>query len=339
MIKNLPPETRNVLLTIYNNIWENQKYPEKWKEVITIPILKPNKNKTDPDSYRLISLSNSMSKILQKMVNKRLMWYIEKNNILNKNQSGFRNGRSTTDQIIQLDTEIQYAFQKKQHLIAVFFDIQKAYDMTWKHYILESLQQHGLNGNIMFYISNFLSNRKFQVKTNGCLSEKRTQENGVPQGEILSVTLFLLAMNKVTSFIPNNTKISLFADDIVIYTKGKNLSTIQRNLQRTISNMELWSASTGFKFSKTKTRAIHFCRLRKEHVKPVLKIEETPIKYENVAKFLGVTFDSKLNWETHIKNLKKECSQRLNLIKVIAHTKWGAQKESILNIYRALDKI
>ena len=83
-----------------------------------------------------------------------------------------------------------YRFVNKDHLVAVYFDLEKAYDTTWKYGIMKDLHDAGLRGHMPTFISKFLSNRKFSVRIGGTLSDIYDQEEGVPQGSILSVTLF-----------------------------------------------------------------------------------------------------------------------------------------------------
>ena len=128
------------------------------------------------------------------MVNERLIWYLEKNKFLSPYQCGFRNHRSTVDHLIRLETFIRNAFIKKHHVVAVFFDLQKAYDTTWKYGILSDLYEIGLRGNLPIFISNFLSDRTFQVLYATTLSDIYVQEEGVPQGAILSTTLLTLKL-------------------------------------------------------------------------------------------------------------------------------------------------
>lgn len=182
MIKNPPEVTLEYLLHIYNNIWANNIYPDKWREVTVLPIHKTNKGKTNPSHYRPIALANTMSKVLEKIINKRLIWHLEKHNLLHNQQCGFRKSRSTLDHIVTLISEVLSTFKNKQHLIAVTFDLEKAYDTCWKHYILKSLKEHKIGGNMFNYTKNFLSKRRFQVRFNNCLSDWKCQENGVPQG-------------------------------------------------------------------------------------------------------------------------------------------------------------
>ena len=125
------------------------------------------------------------------MVNERLVWYLEKNGLLAKQQCGYRSNRSTVDHLVRLETFIRDAFIHNQHLVAVFFDLQKAYDTTLKYGILNDLHSMGLRGNLPIFIGNFLSDRTFQIHLGTILSDKIFhQEEGVPQGAILSTTLF-----------------------------------------------------------------------------------------------------------------------------------------------------
>ena len=78
MIKILPPETLMHLLDIYNKIWEEGKIPKTWKHATIIPLLKEGKDPKDVRSYRPIALTNILCKIFERMVNKRLVWYLEK---------------------------------------------------------------------------------------------------------------------------------------------------------------------------------------------------------------------------------------------------------------------
>ena len=85
------------------------------------------------------------------MVNERLVWHLENNGLLDKQQCGYR----SVDHLVRLETFIRDAFIHNQHLVAVFFDSQKAYDTTWKYGILEDLHNMGLRGNLLIFIGNF----------------------------------------------------------------------------------------------------------------------------------------------------------------------------------------
>ena len=125
MLKHLPDTSLETLLNIFNYIWTTGKFPEDWTLATIIPIPKPGKDPAEPNSYRPIALTSCLCKTLERMINKRLTWFLESNNHISRFQSGFRSDRSTTDNLVRLETFIRDAFIKKEHVVAVFFWIWK----------------------------------------------------------------------------------------------------------------------------------------------------------------------------------------------------------------------
>lgn len=113
---------------------------------------------------------------MEKIINKRLLWYLETKQLLNKNQCGFRNDRCTLDVLTTVTTEIETAFTNKQHLIAVFFDIEKAFETVWNYRIIKKLQEMNAQGHTLHFIKNFLENRKFKTKFNGIISTEKNSK-------------------------------------------------------------------------------------------------------------------------------------------------------------------
>ena len=130
-------------MNIFNYIWTTGKFPEDWTYATIIPIPKPRKDPAEPNNYRPIPLTNLLCKTLERMINKRLTWFLESNNHISRFQSGFRSDRSTTDNLVRLGTFIHEAFIKKEHVVAVFFDLEKAYDTTWRYGILKDIHKLG----------------------------------------------------------------------------------------------------------------------------------------------------------------------------------------------------
>ena len=163
MLKRLPETSQYILLELFNNIWHTGDFPPSWSEATIIPLPKPDKDLTSPNSYRPIALTSCMCKTFERMVSSRLTWYLETNKILSNIQNGFRKQRSTTDQLVRLESFVREAFVRGEHVVSVFFDLEKAYDTTWKYGILKDLQDVGLKGRLPQFISNFLDNRHFKV--------------------------------------------------------------------------------------------------------------------------------------------------------------------------------
>ncbi|GBN43235.1 putative RNA-directed DNA polymerase from transposon X-element [Araneus ventricosus] len=130
MLQHLNEDSLSNLLRLFNRIWNENIYPSQWREALVIPILKPGKDATDPMNYRPIALTSCLSKTLERMINDRLVYELETQNLIPMHQSGFRKGRSTLDNAIYLETQIRNAFVRKAHLVSIFFDIEKAYDRT-----------------------------------------------------------------------------------------------------------------------------------------------------------------------------------------------------------------
>ena len=335
-LKQLPSCSLDFLLQAFNEVWVSGKFPTSWKQATIIPIPKPGKDNTDPSNYRPIALTSCLCKTLERMINTRLIWFLESNGLITNFQCGFRSKRSTVDHLVRLETFVREAFIKKEHLTVVFFDLEKAYDTTWKYGIMRDLSDFGLKGRLPHFIDNFLSNRNFKVRVGTTLSDLQGQEEGVPQGSILSVTLFSIKINNIVKALNPGVDCSLYVDDFLICYRSKHMHTIERQLQQCLNKIQKWALENGFKFSKTKTQCMHFCQLRGLHNDPVLKLDGVEIPVVDQYKFLGVIFDRKLSFIPHINYLKAKCHKALQLLRVVAHTDWGAYKSTLLKLYKSL---
>ena len=136
LLKHLPEDTLKILKEILNKIWTSTDFPHQWRAATVIPIPKPNKDHTDPLSYRPIALTSCLCKVLERMINTRFIWYLEKSGILDRSQCGFRKHRSTTDHLVSLERYLRDAFARRQQAVGLFFDLEKAYETTlaiWYH--------------------------------------------------------------------------------------------------------------------------------------------------------------------------------------------------------------
>ena len=335
MLKNLSESATALLLHIFNHIYQLNVFPTLWRKSILIPILKPNKTPIQCISYRPISLTSCVCKLMEKILNARLVHFLESQNLLSPFQFGFRKARSTLEPLTKLQSHIYEAFEQKNHTIAVFFDIQKAYDTAWRYNILRNIHDMGIRGHMANFIQNFLRNRFFKVKVGQNLSQEFCQEQGVPQGSVMSVTLFGIAINNIIQDLPNDINRSLFVDDLTIYCSSPSIQSIERRLQNAINKIVEFTKLTGFKISTEKTVAVHFHKKRRPQPEPVLQIHNVNINFQTEAKFLGMVFDKRLNFRQHIDSLRKKCLRSLNLLKILSKMQWGADRTSLLKIYRA----
>ncbi|GBN65330.1 putative RNA-directed DNA polymerase from transposon X-element [Araneus ventricosus] len=338
MLRHLNSTSLSNLLFLFNRIWTEQKYPSQSHEATLIPILKPGEDSSNPLNYRPIALISCLCKTLERMVNARLVFELEKQGYISSLQSGFRKGRSTFDNLVLLETQIRNAFVRRNHLVSIFFDIEKAYDRTWRYGILLTLFNFGFRGNLPIFLGNFLSHRTLRVRMRNFYSNHFIQAEGVPQGSVLSVTLFIVHLSQILHHLPSYVHGSLYVDDLQISCQGSNMNMIERQLQNAVNKLVAWCDNNGHTilFFAEKSRCVHFCRKRNVHLDPNIQIRNAPIPVVNEIRFWGVIFDRKVSFLPHIFHLRKKCERSLNILKVLSRTSWGADRTSLLRVYQAV---
>lgn len=337
MLKHLHPNAFSYLLDLFNQILKQGVYPAAWKTAIIIPIPKPDSDPLCISSYRPIALTSVLGKTLEKILNKRLIWFLESNDLLSTYQYGFRKGRSTLHAMADLQAQVNEAFLSNSYCYSIFFDIKEAYPRVWRHYICQKLHELGLRGNLPKVIQDFLSNRNLVVRIQDQLSSPLTIENGVPQGSVLSVFLFLVAINDITLNTHFPLTQRLFADDYSVSIISANYTRALRLLQLTLDNLSKWAAKYGFRFSTTKTKVLVFSKKKPiPFLNPPLLLDGIPIPQEDSVKLLGLHFDQRMTWIPHIKLLKAKCLRTLNILRYISHQKHGCSRRILLTLYRSI---
>ena len=334
LIQKLPKPATKLLLSFINQVWETGILPNAWRHSIVIPAIKPGKNPAQANSYRPISLTSTLCKIMERLVTDRLTYYLEKEKLITNLQSGFRKNRNTMDHILRLQNDINYQKHFKGYTLAVFLDFKSAFDMLWQKGLLIKLKKLGVLGKTFTFVEKFLENRTIQVRIGNKLSSKYPLQNGTAQGSIISPLLFSIMINDLPDVI-TNAKSSLFADDSCIFKSGRNLDQLESNIQKNLTAIEKWCNEWGFRLSTEKTVAVLFTNRQVDN-QVKLRINNNAIKIEKSAKFLGVIFDSKLTWNQHVQYIQDKCKKRLNLMRSISGQTWGASKKTLLTIYRSL---
>ena len=336
MIRNIPEATLEQLLNIYNECWTEGTFPSKWSRAILLPFLKPGQPPHSVGSYRPVALTSCLCKILEKIINARLVYFIEENSLFNEVQYGFRKMRGTEDVLARIEEAIYSAFSQKKKLYAIFFDIRKAYDTAWRYGILRTLKRFGVRGNMGNFIANFLKNRTFKVKVSDALSTGFPQDQGVPQGSVLSCTLFLIAMNEATSKLPVGVNATLYVDDLAIYMPCSYTPTATRILQRAVDGVSQWATENGFSLAPSKTVGCMFHRGKQHADPPLLTVKNEQIQFEKSVRFLGLIFHRRMNWREHIESLRTRCMRAMNVLKATSHLSWGGDRTTLLRLYRSL---
>lgn len=317
MLKHLPPNGKLALLEGINREWLNETLPETWRHSLVVAIPKNSGPASDVSSYRPIALTSCLSKITERMVNRRLISYLENNQLLDHRQHAFRSGFGTGTYFAAIGQILEDATKNDEHIEMVSLDLAKAYNRAWTPAVLKKLANWGFSGNLLAFVKNFLNGRTFQVLIGNHRSKIAKEETGVPQGSVLAVTLFLVAMSGVFLVLPKGVFILVYADDILLLVRGKHPKSLRRKLQAAVSAVAKWAKTEGFDIAAEKCARIHICT--SNHRPPgKIFINKAPIPTRNNVKILGVTFDRNLSFQTHFKNVKVSCRNRVNMIKCIS---------------------
>ena len=245
------------LKIIFQNILVSSSYPAMWKRANVVPIFKKG-DKQLIKNYRPISLLPICGKIFEKITFNNLYNYLNTKNLITKNQSGFRPGDSTTNQLLYLVNEIHKAFDDPKYLEvrAVFFD------KVWHDGLLFKLNQNGISGGLLKLFENYLHNRKQRVVLNGSYSSYSSIESGVPQGSVIGPLLFLVYINDFESNINSSNK--FFADDTMLFSVVKDSVKSVTDLNHDLDMISQWAHQWKMEFnpdpSKQATEVLFSCK-------------------------------------------------------------------------------
>ncbi|UYV85180.1 hypothetical protein LAZ67_X004830 [Cordylochernes scorpioides] len=340
MISNLGKNGKEKLLDIFNNSWKTGKLPQDWKTATIIPIKKLDKSADDPKNYRPISLTSICCKLMEKIILRRLTYHLDTRNLLPKEQYGFRKGHGTIDQLLFFTQKVKDAQNRKptNHTIAAFLDLTQAFDKVWKNKLITKLYKHfKIDGKAITWINDFLKNRYIRVKYNGTLSKTFKLYQGLPQGSVLSPTLFTLFIAGIEEKISHKTNIGLFADDIILWSSNTNWKKAERDLNKTLFHLEKFANKHKLEFNPQKSETCLFTTDKKLYkIRPKIILKEQHLQYNKHPKYLGYTLDPEINSSKHIEEVIRKGRDRLKILKYISGREWGADATTLKLTYTSL---
>jgi hypothetical protein len=332
LLKSISNTVVPVLSHIFNICMLRGIYPSALKIAKVIPLYKKG-DRTLPENYRPISLLPCVNKLLEKLIEKRLRLFLEKQNIFYDFQFGFRSGHSTSQALLEITNNIRSLLEKGQNVLGLYLDLKKAFD-TVNHNILKSkLLNYGIRGNCYDLLSSYLSNRVQMTYVNGVYSAKEFVSTGVPQGSVLGPLLFLIYINDIKNVV-TDVSIRLFADDTNIFMHDSDCVKLVFDAKNTLLKLKIWFdankltlhlGKTNFTIFHSKHRPNHECCNE-------FDIDGCSITRTDSTKYLGLIIDDMLSWKQHVTDL---CNKLVKYTGIFYRTKTHIPSNIAIQIYYA----
>lgn len=341
---------KNTLIPILNHIFNlcllTGTFPHVFKKALVHPIYKSG-DRHNINNYRPISVLSVLSKVLEKIINRRLVNFLSEKGILASNQYGFRSGRSTEDAVIELTTTIVRNFDRGLKTVGIFLDLSKAFDTVSIPILLDKLEQLGIRGSVNHLFGSYLSDRRQIVFVDNISSDEELITFGVPQGSVLGPTLFLVYINELCKLSLPNCNILTYADDTALLISGENWEKAQLLAEASLNVVLNWLSLNLLTLNVTKTKFITFSpTMRTQPTSFSLRahtcLTEDPnsclclcpaLERSLTVKYLGVYIDSTLSWTTHIEST---VSRVRKLIFVFKNLRSVADFSCLKTVYFAL---
>lgn len=302
-------------------------FPEKFKEAILKLIPKPSKPTTFVKNFRPISLLEVIGKIFEKLINSRLIYFLENNNKYDPRQQSYRKHRGTNTAIALIYETIATSQQDRQMCNVVLRDLSNAFDKIWHLGLKYKITKLGLPRIFTSLLCNFLDNRSVKIKINTFIGPKINLQSGVPQGSSLSPTLF----NIYTADTPTPTQSTYhsYADDVtqIIRQPGKSKAMLKRKTERAITELNNYEKQWKIKTNPTKFQILHISKINP----PPIEINGINIPYARDSKILGLKM-SRNGITGHIKDKIK--TARATLTKLKRFSKLSPKVK--IHLYKAL---
>ena len=341
MLKNLGPMSIQLILIIFNLclqlkvwIWENAEVIFLKKE--------GKKSYSLPGSYRPISITSYLGKLLEKILSVRAKKFLKKKNYHDPDQEGFTEMKNTIRYLNRLILGIKADLEKGKTVICLFLDFEKAFDSVWKKGLIVKLFKLGFKGRFLKLIDNFLSSRKVRLKVNGRTGESReSAEFGLPQGSVLSPILFkIFMMDFLEELNVDSTVVFKFADDgsvkITADTTEECLIQLQKILDAVNSWARKWRMVINCLPNKTEVICFGTAENNKNLVPKEFKLGDKKIKLVRSTKVLGIIIDEDLSFIEQSTDVYKKLTTRWNMIQLYCNRNWGFSQRVMVELIRTL---
>ena len=342
----------NRLLTIFQAILKYAIYHDPWKEFTTVVHRKPNKpDYESPKAYRPIALLSTTAKVLTSIVAENLSTIIEQHQLLPKTHFRGRPGRLTSDAIQYLVHKIKSAWREDKVVSVLFLDIEGAFPNAVKDGLIHNLKKRRIPTRIVNFVNQLLTNRKMRIKFDNYISDVFKIENGIRQGDHLSMILYII-YNADLLNLPDdlqNEDAMGHVDDIALLAIGKDFEETTLCLKNMMTKEEgslQLSREHNSRFKVNKSTILHLTRrtaadpdLAHGHIpleKPALELEGAIVQEAECYKYLGIQIDAKLRWKEQTQRAVANATKWLLQFRRLTKTSTGVNAKLMRQLYLAV---
>ena len=309
--KNINEVIAPIICDLFNSSIMEGNFPEILKIAEILPIHKSGP-RSNLNNYRPISLLSTLSKIFEKLMCTRLKNHLFFNNVLHDNQFGFRTNCSTSDAIAQFLDGCYDSLNCRKVTVSVFLDLSKAFDTLDHKILVQKLYHIGIRGALLEWFESYLKSRKQRVTIGAAKSNFKSMLSGVPQGSVLSPTLFLIYINDMCR-ATNILNFVHFADDSTVYLSGSDIDYVVNNLNAGLECVDHWLTANKLSLNIIKSKYMVIANKKTPETLNI-RIRNNNLTKATELKFLGVHIDHKLTFKFHIDLLARKVSQSIGAI-------------------------
>lgn len=280
-------------------------------------------------------MSSCVGKVVERMINDRFVWLAEKENWMNKNQNGFRKGKSCTDSLVRFAVDIEIAMSTNRNTVAVFLDVNAAYDNVRTSVICDILKKKDCPIRIIKFIGRWVRNRVTNFAIGNEEVVKRTVNKGLPQGGVLSPTLYNIYTSEIARDIDKVVTVLQYADDIVLYATRDRLIDGKLDIKRAARQIERSLLHLGLDLEPSKSNVMVFNNKADRENGLKCRIAGQRIGNVRSVKFLGIIFDSKLRFDRKLTHVHGRTLKAINILRFVCRVTWRMEVGTALMIYKS----